>query len=328
MPREHGCITRVDGVRVGHAVDDDGVTGCSVILFDQGAVAGVDIGGSAPATRETELLDPTNMIERIHGIALTGGSVFGLKSSDGVQSFLRERGVGYRSSAGVIIPIVPAAAIYDLEMGDPAIHHAPDRKMGYSACETASSDMSPEGLVGCGVGATCGRILGNENRMRGGLGSSSITLSNGVTVGTLVVCNAWGDVLDPDTGQIVAGAIDPKTDKFLDTEAYMFAENTVGTTFFGSNTTLCVVATNARFSREQITKIANMAQDGIARAVRPSHTLYDGDIVFAASTGTLETEVNLNIVGALAARLIARSIVHGVSLANGGLKTEVKEFNV
>jgi len=326
MPKEHGCITEVDGVLVGHATDLESKTGCTAILFENGAVAGIDIGGSAPATRDTEMLQPTNMIERIHAIMLAGGSTFGLRTTDGAQAFLREKGVGYHSSPGVVIPIVPTAAIFDLVVGKPDVQMTPDRRMGLEACRSASKEVSPEGSIGCGTGATCGRILGPDYAMKGGLGSSSITLADGVTVGALVVCNAWGDVVDPDTGTMVAGARSPETNELLDTEAYMFTGGKIETPHFGSNTTLCVVATNAGFSREQITKVANMAQDGIARAIRPSHTFFDGDVVFAVATRAVETQVDLNIVGALGARLIARSIVHGVSIANGGLKTEVKEF--
>lgn len=328
MPREHGCITDVDGVLVGHATDAEGRTGCTAILFENGATAGIDIGGSAPAARETEMLDPLNMITCIHAIMLSGGSVFGLRTADGAQIFLGEQGKGYQSSPGVVVPIVPTAAIFDLEGGEPVARKTPGRQMGLEACRAASKNPSPEGAVGCGAGATCGRILGTAYAMNGGLGSSSIRLENGIVIGALVVCNAWGDVIDPDSGTIVAGARSPDSGAFLDTERYMIEECKIDTPYFGSSTTLCVVATNARFNREQITKIANMAQDGIARAIRPSHTLFDGDIVYAVATGSVEPEINLNIVGALAARLVARSTVHGVSMANNGIKTEVKEFDV
>jgi L-aminopeptidase/D-esterase-like protein len=310
------CITDVPGIRVGHAQSDKGHTGCSVILMEQGGIAGVDIGGSAPGMRETEMLNPTNMIMHIHAILLTGGSTFGLAAAGGVQQFLVEHDIGFHASTGVVVPIVPTAVIFDLDIGKPQIY--PDREMGYRACHSASPDTSPLGLVGAGCGATCGKVLGSDQAMRGGLGTASALLANGVVIGALAVCNAWGDVVNPRLGKIVAGAKDPNRPvDFLDTEAYICRQSEVDTRYFGMDTTLCVVATNAKFSREQVTKLAMMAQDGIARAIRPSHTLFDGDVVFALSLAPDDQrQMDVNIAGSFAARLVEEAIIRGVCTAN------------
>lgn len=310
------CITDVPGIRVGHAVSTVGHTGCTVILVERGAIAGLDIGGSAPGMRETEMLNPTNMVMRIHAVLLTGGSTFGLNAAGGVQQFLQERDIGFTASTGVIVPIVPTAVIFDLDVGKPRIY--PDRDMGLAASEGATEDASPEGRVGAGIGATVGKVLGSDSAMRGGLGTASVRLANGVTVGALAVCNAWGDVVDPRRSQILAGARQPDDpERFLDTESYIFGQTELATRYFGMDTTLCVVATDGAFTREQITKIAMMAQDGIPRVVRPSHTMFDGDVVFALSTlGRPTQAVDVNIVGSVAARLVETAIVRGVSIAN------------
>jgi L-aminopeptidase/D-esterase-like protein len=298
---------------VGHAQSESGHTGVSVLLLERGAMAGIDIGGSAPATRETELLNPTNMIVRIHALLLTGGSTFGLSAAGGVQRFLQEKDIGFRASTGAIVPIVPTAAIFDLDVGRPRIY--PDSDMGYAACQNATAEASQQGTVGAGRGSTCGKVLGSSSAMRGGLGTASVTLPDGLVIGALAVCNAWGDVIDPDSGEIVAGARHPDPPRdFLRTEDYMINRRDIDTRFFGMDTTLCVVATNARFSREQVTKLAMMAQDGIARAIRPSHTMFDGDVVFALSLG--DREIDVNIAGSIAARLIVGAIIRGVRAAN------------
>lgn len=310
------CITDVPGIRVGHAVSTAGHTGCTVVLIEHGAIAGVDIGGSAPGTRETELLNPTNVVMRIHAVLLTGGSTFGLNAAGGVQQFLQERDIGFTASTGVVVPIVPTAVIFDLDVGRPRIY--PDRSMGHGASEAASENASREGSVGVGIGATVGKVLGSDQAMRGGLGTASARLANGVTVGVLVVCNAWGDVVEPATSRILAGAKHPdEPERFLDTESYILGQTELQTRYFGMDTTLCIVATDAAFTREQTTKIAMMAQDGIARVIRPSHTMFDGDVVFAAATlGRPAQAVDVNIVGSIAARLVSAAIVRGVCIAN------------
>lgn len=309
------CLTDVPGLRVGHAESTVGHTGCTVVLMEQGAIAGVDIGGSAPGMRETEMLNPTNMVMRIHAVLLTGGSTFGLNAAGGVQQFLQEREIGFTASTGVLVPIVPTAVIFDLDVGNPRVY--PDVAMGLAACERATSDASREGAVGVGIGATCGKVLGSDHAMRGGLGTASTRLANGATIGALAVCNAWGDVVHPKSGEILAGARDPhRPEGFLDTERFLAGETELQTRYFGMDTTLCIVATDGAFSHVQATKIAMMAQDGIARVVRPSHTLFDGDVVFAMSTRGQEEPVDVNIVGSLTARLVAKAIVRGVCAAN------------
>lgn len=320
------CITDVPGVRVGHAASTAGETGCTVVLAEHGAIAGVDIGGSAPGMRETEMLTPTNMVMRIHAVLLTGGSTFGLSAAGGVQQFLQDRDIGFTASTGVIVPIVPSAVIFDLDVGKPRIY--PDGAMGLAASEAAVPRASPEGRVGVGTGATVGKVLGSEHAMYGGVGTASIRLANGVVVGVLVVCNAWGDIVHPRTGRLLAGARRPEpgatVPPLLDTESYIAAQTMLGTRYFGMDTTLCVIATDAAFTREQSTKVAMMAQDGIARAIRPSHTMFDGDVVFALSLRSRSNVapspsmlVDVNIVGSAAARLVESAIVRGVCIANG-----------
>lgn len=310
-----GCLTDVPGIRLGHAHSEEGQTGCTVAIFEDGAIAGVDIGGSAPGMRETEMLNPTNVIMKIHALMLAGGSTFGLQAAGGVQKYLQERNIGFRASTGVIVPIVPTAVIFDLDIGKPQIY--PDNEMGYQACTAAVPTASPQGKVGAAYGATCGKVLGSEYAMKGGHGTASYKLPNNVIVSALAVCNAWGDVVDPQTGQIIAGARDPERKSgFLNTENYICNAPQFDTRFFGMDTTLCIVATNGRFSREQITKVAKMAQDGIARAIRPSHTMFDGDVVFALSMSHAKESTDVNIVGSIAALLVSHAIVRGVLAAN------------
>ncbi len=307
------CITDVPGVSVGHAQSEAGHTGCTVIMIEGGAIAGVDIGGSAPGMRESEMLNPTNMVVRIHAVLLAGGSTFGLNAAGGVQAFLQEQDIGFHASTGVVVPIVPTAVIFDLDVGKPRIY--PDREMGWAACSAVSGQPTAQGPVGAGIGATCGKVLGSEHAMRGGLGTASVKLGNGVVIGALAVCNAWGDVVGPD-GRILVGARDPQdASRLLDTEEFLTDKSKLTTRHFGMDTTLCVVATNARFSREQATKLAMMAQDGIARAISPSHTMFDGDVVFALSHG--DKEIDVNIAGSIAARLVTAAILRGVCEANG-----------
>jgi L-aminopeptidase/D-esterase-like protein len=308
------CITDVPEIRVGHAQSPEGNTGCTVVLCERGAVAGVDIGGSAPGTRETEMLNPTNSVMGIHAVLLTGGSTFGLAAASGVQAYLQQHDIGFHASTGAVVPIVPTACIFDLDVGKPRIY--PDHAMGLKASLAAVDSPSPIGAVGVGIGATCGKAIGSDYAMRGGLGTASATLPSGVIVGALAVCNAWGDVVNAH-GEVIAGARSRDGDGsqgFLGTEEWMFEQERLDTRYFGMDTTLCVVATNAGFSREQMTKIAMMAQDGIARAARPSHTMFDGDVVFTLSTGKLESDVN--IVGAMAAKLVCVAIIRGVRAAN------------
>lgn len=304
-------IADIEGVEIGHATHTTEKTGCTVVLCRQGAVAGVDARGSAPGSREIDLLRPTYMIRQIHAVMLTGGSAFGLRTADGAMQYLAENGIGY-DARGVIVPIIPAAVIFDLRPGRSTAF--PSVEMGYQACRDAGKTFE-EGLIGAGRGASVGKILGLENSMNGGIAGQATELPNGVRVGAIAVVNALGDVIDPATGQIIAGARDPETGGFADT-LQCFIRGRIGNPApkAGTNTTLAVVATDARFTKEEINKIAQMAQNGIARATRPAHTMHDGDVVFALSTGSKSSDVSL--VGEVAAQMVSRAILRAVQLSN------------
>jgi len=305
-------ITAVPGVRVGHATDPVGLTGCTVVLCERGAVGGVDQRGGAPGTRETDLLRPMHLVDRVHAVLLAGGSAFGLAAADGVVRYLEERGVGFDARVAKV-PIVPAAILFDLDLGDPRAR--PDAAMGYAACEGTSDGPVPEGNVGAGTGATAGKILGIGRAMKAGLGTAAFDLGGGLVVGALVAVNPFGDVVDPATGRILAGARKPRSDEPADTMAVM--RSLVGKAILkiASSTVIGVVATNARLTKEEANKVAQMAQDGIARTVRPAHTLFDGDTLFALSTGGKRADVNL--VGAYAAEAVAQAVVRAVKAAEG-----------
>ena len=293
-------ITDVPGVSVGSAENTEAQTGCTVALFEDGAVAGVDVRGSAPGTREIEAIKPVRKVEKIHGILLTGGSAFGLDAAGGVQKYLEEQGIGYDVQVAKI-PIVPTAVIFDLRVGSPEIR--PDIEMGYEAAKNATDSEPLNGLHGVGIGASAGGISGDK-RGRGGLGSASLQLDDNISVGALVVTNSFGNVINPHTNELLVGSLNRDEWK-LPKSAESFLENTV----------LAVVATNGKLNKEEATKVAQMAQDGIARAIIPSHTMYDGDIVFAVSTGN--SECDANIIGDAAAEVIIRSILKGISISNG-----------
>lgn len=310
MPPIPLSITSVPGIRVGHATHATENSGCTVIIPDKPATTGIDIRGSAPGTRETELLRPTFLVREVHGIMLSGGSAFGLQTADGAMDYFRERKIGFDAN-GAIVPIVPAAVIFDLTPGrDPTI---PDRQMGYQACRNAGSEV-PEGRVGAGAGALVGKLNGLENSMPGGIGSSAFCLSDDLWVGALVVANPLGDVIDPANGNIIAGAKTADGKGFADS-LVLLKNNARQQARFDGNTTLAVVATNGRFDREGITKIAQMAQSGITRATRPAHTMFDGDLVFAMSCGDKAGDVTT--VGAVAAELVATAIVRAVKAGSG-----------
>jgi L-aminopeptidase/D-esterase-like protein len=283
-----------------------------VVLAEAGVVCGVDVRGGAPGTRETDLLDPVNTVETVHGLVLAGGSAFGLEAASGVMRWLEERGIGFRLGPATV-PIVPAAILFDLVLGDPQVR--PDAAAGYQAATDANSGPVPEGSVGAGAGATVGKLLGWDRAMRGGLGTAAIRLPGGLVVAALMVVNAVGDVVDPDTGALVAGArsADGRAPTGALREALAGGFAVPGP---AQSTTLGVVATNARLSKAQATKLAQMGQDGIARAVRPAHTPWDGDTLFALATGERERE-DLLLVGALAAEAVARAILRGVRAATG-----------
>jgi L-aminopeptidase/D-esterase-like protein len=322
----NNSITDVPGIEVGHAQDDDALTGCTVILCRKGAVAGVDVRGGAPGTRETDLLNPINLVQKVHGIVLAGGSAFGLDAATGVMRYLEENNIGYNSGAGKI-PIVPSAILYDLGVGRADVR--PDSAMGYRAATSASSDAPAEGNVGAGMGASVGKMFGSGLSMKSGVGVSSLNIGGGVIVGALVAVNAWGDVIDPQTGQVVAGLrsgkVGPfrvgKEDPFADTLTMM--KSAAGRGMLGlmsnSHTVIGVIATNAKLTKAQATKVAQMAHDGLARTIRPAHTMFDGDTIFALSTG--QRKSNVSTVGAFAAEVMAEAIVRAVKMAKsaGGL---------
>jgi L-aminopeptidase/D-esterase-like protein len=311
-----GFITDVDGIKVGHFTETRRPTGCSVVLCEQGAVAGVDVRGSAPGTRETDLLKPTNLVDKVNAIVLSGGSAFGLDSATGVMRYLEEHDAGYATAAGKV-PIVPAVILYDLNVGDSKIR--PNAESGYKACTAAKTGPIEEGSVGAGAGATVGKIGGGKP-MKGGIGTSSIRLANGLIVGALVAVNCVGDVIDPKTGKIVAGARTPDGKGFLNIiQAYRSGRGVVQNPPPGQNTTIGVVATNARFDKTQMTKIAEMAHDGMARAINPTHTPSDGDTLFALSTGTSTANGNLTAIGALAAEAVSEAILRAVMKAKSVL---------
>ena len=305
-------ICRVPGIRVGHAQDEMARTGCTVILPEGGAVCGVDVRGSSPGTREIELLKPVRHVPKIHAILLTGGSAFGLNAAGGVQKYLEEQGVGY--DVGVArVPLVSAAVIFDLFVGDPRVR--PDEGMGYEACRNASDREEREGRVGVGIGATVGKVVREEGvRSDGGLGTCADALEGGIVVGVLAVANSFGDVVDPQTGEIVAG-YRQADGSYLDSVAYLKRRPANPFAKPGTNTTLAVVATNARLNKEQATKVAQMAQVGISRTTRPAHTMFDGDIVFGMSVGDLEADIT--VIGAVAADLTAEAVVRGVTAGMG-----------
>jgi len=306
-------ITAVPGIRVGHFTDLTGVTGCTVLLPEGRAVGGVDVRGSASGTRELDALGPGHLVEEVHGILLGGGSAYGLEAAAGVMRYLEEKGVGF--PVGVtVVPIVPAAILFDLSVGDPRAR--PDAAAGYAACRAASAGAVEEGSVGAGTGATVGKLFGIAYAVKGGVGTASRTLPGGVVVGALAVVNAFGDVRDPRTGRIVAGARDPaEPRRFADTAARMQAGKVKRAFGTAGSTTLAVVATNASFTKVQVTKVAQMGHLGLARVLQPVHTTLDGDVVFALATGGIEAD--LNTVGMVGADCLAEAILRGIHHARG-----------
>ncbi len=298
----------VPGVLVGHATDHEGLTGCTAILFERSATVGVDVRGSSPGTRETDRLSPVGIVRDTHALLLTGGSAFGLAAADGIVKFLEEKGVGL--DIGVAkIPLVSAAVIFDLMSGSPDAR--PDAAMGYKAAAAASDGDFEQGSVGAGTGATVGKMLGLEGAMKGGLGSVSVGLEDGLVVGALAVVNAVGDVRD-ERGEILAG---PRNEDGTLADSEEVLPQAADRMRWGQNTTLGVVATNARLTKPAATKVAQMAHDGLARAIHPVHTSVDGDVVFAASVGEIETVPD--IVGTWGARTMQEAILRAIRAATG-----------
>ena len=345
-----GSITDIAGLSVGHFTDTRRPTGCTVLLCEHGATAGVDVRGAAPGTRETDLLDPRNVIEQVHAVLLTGGSAFGLAAADGVMRWLEERGHGQPigpptpaalpgqppptpaalpgqppPAAGsgrqpLRIPIVPAAVLFDLWVGDPSIR--PDAAAGHAACELASTQPPAQGSVGAGAGATVGKLFGVQRSMKGGIGTASIKVG-AITVGALVAVNAIGDVVDPASGRVIAGALGMGG---LDSAEGRTPINSLSAIcsgqipehlMAGMATTIGIVATDARLTKAQASKLAAMAHDGLARSINPAHTLHDGDTLFALATGGSGHAGHMTVLGTMAAEVTARAVLNAVRAAQG-----------
>lgn len=306
-------LTAVPGIRVGHETLTERPTGCTVVLVDGDAVGAVSQRGGAPGTRETDLLDPLNLVDRVNAIVLAGGSAFGLDAAGGTTRWLEEHGIGWPTAAGRV-PIVPAAILYDLGVGG-APRIRPTADCGYRAAASASERPVPEGSVGAGAGATVGKLAGGRPT-KSGIGSSAVALPGGLIVAALVAVNAVGDIIDPDTAQIVAGARNADG-SFADARTIVRTGGALRGQPAGANTTLAVVATNARLTKAQAARVALMAEDGFARAIYPSHTSGDGDTLFTLATGRLAGEPDVSGIGALAAEVVAQAVVRAGTQATG-----------
>lgn len=307
-----GCITDIEGLKAGHYTDNFGKTGCTVVICEEGAVCGGDVRGGAPGTRETDLLKPGVLVNKAHAVLLTGGSAFGLDAAGGVMQYLEEKNIGFVTPYATV-PIVPAAVIYDLGLGKP--DKRPDKQSGYQAAAAASTAPLQQGSCGAGTGALIGKLFGMRGSAKGGVGAASLSLGEKVYVAALFVVNALGDVYDHHTGKIFSGLQDDKGE-FLNTMNYIL-EGARGKDLAGQNTTIGIVATNAIINKEEVNKMASMAHDGIALAVRPSHTMVDGDTVFALSTG--KKNADITAVFTAAVEVTARAIVNACYYAINGV---------
>jgi L-aminopeptidase/D-esterase-like protein len=310
-----GSLTDVAGLEVGHFTDARRPTGCSVVMAREGAVAGVDVRGAAPGTRETDLLQPGNLVDNVHAVLLSGGSAWGLDAASGVMRWLEEHDIGLKTPYG-LVPIVPAAVVFDLGVGDARIR--PDAQAGYQACEAANCQPCAQGNVG--AGALVGKLFGIGRAMKGGVGSASLTV-DGITVAALVVCNAMGDVFDPANGQVLAGARTADGAALLNARDALLAgqlsDEKPHALLAGTNTTIGVVATDAVLTKPQAQRLAQVAHDGLARAINPVHTLLDGDTLFALGTGHSGKPANMLLLATLAAEVTARAVVNAIHAAQG-----------
>ena len=305
-----GSITDVPGIKLGHHTLTKRPTGCTVLLCEEGATAGVDVRGSAPGTRETDLLDPINLVDRVNAVMLSGGSAYGLNAATGVMRYLEENGLGFKISKGVV-PIVPAAVLMDLGVGDFSVR--PDDEAGYLACKAAQAGASGEGNIGAGAGATVGKMFGMDYAMKGGLGTASYKVpGTEIVIGAIVAVNAVGDVYAPNSQQILAGARNEDGKGFRNImDAIMQGRNVVKSA--GANTTIGAIATNVPFNKAELKKIAGMAHDGFARTINPIHTMWDGDTIFALSTGKATgVEADVTAIGAIAATVMAQAVARAV----------------
>ena len=307
-------IVEASGIQIGHYTDLQGATGCTVILAMDGAVAGVDVRGGAPGTRETDLLRPGNLVEKIHAVLLSGGSAFGLNAAAGVVRYLEEKGIGFEVGP-VKVPIVAAAVLYDLGL---VTHTArPDADGGYRACLSATDRTVEEGSVGAGTGATVGKALGMDRAVKGGVGTAAVRTGNGLTAGAIVAVNAFGGVVHPRTGRILAGPRGPSTGEFLDSVEVLLSQESSASAPTGANTTIGVVATDAKLTKEQVHHLARVSHDGLAMAIRPCHTIRDGDSMFALATGSSPVEADLTALGAAVVEAVSLSVVRAVASATG-----------
>jgi L-aminopeptidase/D-esterase-like protein len=306
-------ITEVAGIEVGHFTDPRRPTGCTVVLARGSAVAGVDVRGAAPGTRETDLLHPTNTVERVHAVLLTGGSAWGLDAAGGVMRWLDEQGIGL-AVGPARVPIVPGAVLFDLPLGDHRIR--PDAAAGYAACQAASRQPPQEGNVGAGAGAVVGKVFGLQRAMKGGIGSAAVTV-DGVTVGAIVACNALGDVFDPDTGALLAGARSADGRQLLDARRALLRGELPRSVMSGTNTTIGVIATDAVITKADAARLATVGHDGLARTINPAHTMYDGDTLFALGTGASGRSPGMLTLAAMAAETCALAVVRAVRAARG-----------
>lgn len=303
-------FNEIQGIKIGNAQDFNALTGCTVVICEKGAVAGVDVRGGAPGTRETDLLDSVNLVDKIHAVTLAGGSAFGLDAASGVMQYLEERGVGF--DVGVTkVPIVCSAVLFDLLIGDHRVR--PDKAMGYEACKNSQFNECKEGNIGAGTGATIGKMLGPKYSMKGGLGCYAVQIRE-LQVGAIIAVNCSGDVVDPYTGNIIAGALTENRKSFANTEKIMISNYKNKKNLFGRNTTIGVVVTNAKFTKSEMNKIASMAHNGYGRTMRPAHSMFDGDTIFAMTTS--EIEADINVVGLLAARVVEQAVLRAVKNAD------------
>ena len=309
IPMRQIAFTDIEDIKVGHAHNLDAGTGCTVVLCEKGAIAGIDVRGGAPGTRETDLLNPVNLVEKIHAIMLAGGSAFGLDAASGAMQYLEERNIGFDVQV-TRIPIVCGAVLFDLAIGDHSIR--PDKEMGYQACRNATDRACAEGSVGAGAGATVGKILGMARAMKSGLGCYAVQVG-ALKIGALVAVNCLGDVIDPDTGERLAGLLNQDMTGLADTEEVMIQSYAEKKNLFTGNTTIGIVATNAVLTKSQAAKLASMAQNGYARTMRPAHSMFDGDTIFTMVTGHVDAD--LSVLGLLSARVMERAVISAIKKA-------------
>ena len=306
-------IADVAGLEIGHFTDSRRPTGCTVVIARNGAIAGVDVRGAAPGTRETDLLGPTNLVDSVHAIVLAGGSAWGLEAATGVVRWLEQQGIGMQVGPACL-PLVPAAVLFDLLVGDSSVR--PDAEAGFRACQAATRDAPAQGNVGAGAGAAVGKIFGIERAMKGGIGTASLTVE-GVTVAALIACNAVGDVIDPDTAEVICGARTVDGLHLLDSRRALLAGHAPRPLLAGTNTTIGVIATDAVITRVQATRLAQMGHDGLARSINPVHTMFDGDTLFSLGTGASGRSLGMMALGTLAAEVTAMAVVRAVRAARG-----------